>query len=94
MLIGEELQKSGIDPNLANQFVEWCRNDLQLNIIGLMCIPPVDKDSEFFFKKIRCLCDELKLEHASMGMTNDYVSAIQNGATFIRVGTGIFGARD
>ena len=92
--IGEESQKSVIEPNLVNQFVKWCSCDLKLNIIGLMCIPPIDKHPNFFFKKIRCLCDELKLEHASMGMSNDYISAIQNGATFIRVGTGIFGARD
>ena len=92
--IGEEQQKSGVEPSLVNQFVKWCTYDLGLNIIGLMCIPPIDKDPNLFFKKIRCLCDELKLEHASMGMTSDYFSAIQHGATFIRVGTGIFGARD
>ncbi len=92
--IGEELQKSGIKFNLAKQFVEWCSNDLQLNIVGLMCIPPIDKVPGPFFKKIRCLCDELKLPHASMGMTSDYISAIEHGSTFIRVGTGIFGERD
>lgn len=92
--IGEELQKSGIELNLAKQFVKWCSNDLQLNIIGLMCIPPINKAPDSFFKKIRCLCDELKLEHASMGMTSDYISAIQHGSTFVRIGTGIFGERD
>ena len=92
--IGEESQKSGIEPNLVNQFVKWCTYDLKLNVVGLMCIPPINKDPDFFFKKIRYLCNEMNLEHASMGMTSDYVSAIKHGATFIRVGTGIFGARD
>ena len=58
-----------------------------------MCIPPINKAPDSFFKKIRCLCDELKLEHASMGMTSDYISAIQHGSTFVRIGTGIFGER-
>ena len=92
--IGGEKQKSGIEEGLAKQFIQWCSNDLSLNIIGLMCIPPLDQPPEPFFKRLRSLCDQFDLKHASMGMTNDFKSAIDHGATFIRVGTGIFGKRD
>ena len=92
--IGDEKQKSGIEENLAQQFFKWCSNDLKLNIIGLMCIPPFGEPPEPFFKKLRNLCDQLNLKHASMGMSNDFESAIEHGATFIRVGTGIFGERN
>ncbi len=91
--IGDEKQKSGIEENLAQQFFKWCSNDLKLNIIGLMCIPPFGEPPEPFFKKLRNLCDQLNLKHASMGMSNDFESAIEHGATFIRVGTRIFGER-
>ena len=92
--IGDEKQKSGIEENLAQQFFRWCSNDLKLNIIGLMCIPPFGEPPEPFFKRLRNLCDQLNLKHASMGMSNDFESAIEHGATFIRVGTGIFGKRN
>ena len=92
--IGDEKQKSGIEENLAKQFFKWCSNDLKLNIIGLMCIPPFGEPPEPFFKKLRNLCDQLNLKHASMGMSNDFESAIEHGATFIRVGTRIFGERN
>ena len=92
--IGDEKQKSGIEENLVQQFFRWCSNDLKLNIIGLMCIPPFGEPPEPFFKRLRNLCDQLNLKHASMGMSNDFESAIEHGATFIRVGTGIFGKRN
>ena len=92
--IGDEKQKSGIEENLVQQFFRWCSNDLKLNIIGLMCIPPFGEPPEPFFKRLRNLCDQLNLKHASMGMSNDFESAIEHGATFIRVGTGIFGERN
>ncbi len=92
--IGGEKQKSGIEENLAQQFFKWCSNDLKLNIIGLMCIPPLGEPPAPFFKKLRNLCDQLNLMHASMGMSNDFESAIEHGATFVRVGTGIFGERN
>ncbi len=92
--IGGEKQKSGVEENLAEQFFQWCSNDLNLKIIGLMCIPPLDQPPEPFFRRLRSMCDRLNLKHASMGMTNDFKSAIEHGATFIRVGTGIFGKRD
>jgi len=92
--IGGEKQKSGIGEELAQQFFEWCSNDLKLNIIGLMCIPPFGQPPKPFFKRLRNMCDQLNLTHASMGMSNDFESAIDHGATFIRVGTGIFGQRN
>ena len=92
--IGDEKQKSGISENLTEQFFKWCSKDLKLNIIGLMCIPPFGQPPEPFFKRLRNLCDRLNLKHASMGMTNDFKAAIDHGATFIRVGTGIFGERN
>ena len=92
--IGKEKQKSGIEENLVKQFFQWCSNDLNLKIIGLMCIPPLDQPPEPFFRRLRSMCDRLNLKHASMGMTNDFKSAIEHGATFIRVGTGIFGERN
>ena len=91
--IGDEKQKSGIEENLVQQFFKWCSNDLKLNIIGLMCIPPFGEPPEPYFKRLRKLCDQLNLKHASMGMSNDFESAIEHGATFIRVGTRIFGKR-
>ena len=91
--IGDEKQKSGIEENLVQQFFKWCSNDLKLNIMGLMCIPPFGEPPEPFFKRLRKLCDQLNLKHASMGMSNDFESAIEHGATFIRVGTRIFGKR-
>ena len=91
--IGDEKQKSGIEENLVQQFFKWCSNDLNLNIMGLMCIPPFGEPPEPFFKRLRKLCDQLNLKHASMGMSNDFDSAIEHGATFIRVGTKIFGKR-
>tara|TARA_B100000683_G_scaffold209_1_gene224 strand:+ start:148 stop:825 length:678 start_codon:yes stop_codon:yes gene_type:complete len=92
--IGDEKQKSGIEEKLAQQFFKWCSNDLKLNIMGLMCIPPFGEPPEPFFKRLRKLCDQLNLKHASMGMSNDFESAIEHGATFIRVGTRIFGKRN
>ena len=92
--IGNEKQKSGIEESLAQQFFKWCSNDLKLNIIGLMCIPPFGEPPEPYFKRLRKLCDQLNLKHASMGMSNDFESAIKHGATFIRIGTGIFGERN
>ena len=92
--IGNEIQKSGVNIEHTKDFVEWCTKDLKLKIIGLMCIPPVSKEPSNFFIQTRKLCDELNLKHASMGMTSDFQKAIQNGSTFIRVGSGIFGSRN
>jgi len=92
--IGNEDQKSGVEVNYTKEFVKWCINDLNLNVNGLMCIPPIYGKAEVYFKELKRLCNDSNLEHASMGMTGDYGEAIRCGATFVRIGTGIFGGRD
>ena len=91
--IGEEPQKSGIEVSNLKNFYEKCVEEFKLNIIGLMCIPPFDKDSKAYFIKMRQLSEDLDLKNISMGMSDDYMEAIKQGSTFIRVGSKIFGAR-
>jgi len=91
--IGEEPQKSGIEVGDVENFYKKCVEEFKLNIIGLMSIPPFDKDSEPFFIKMKELSKDLNLKEISMGMSNDYMNAIKQGSTFIRVGSKIFGAR-
>ncbi len=91
--IGEEAQKGGIEINDLENFYKRCIEDFKLNIIGLMCIPPFDKDSKTYFVKMRELSENLNLKDISMGMSYDYMEAIKQGSTFIRVGSKIFGAR-
>jgi len=88
--IGNEPQKNGITVDKVDQFTKYCINDLKLNIIGLMCIPPVDGNSNQYFKNLADLAKVNNLKELSMGMSNDYECAIKNGATFIRVGSKIF----
>ena len=88
--IGNEPQKSGIHVDQLNKFIQYCINELSLNIIGLMCIPPVEDDPTLHFKRLAELAKENNLNELSMGMSNDYQSAIKNGSTFIRVGSKIF----
>ena len=88
--IGNEPQKNGIALDRLNQFVKYCINDLKLNIIGLMCIPPLEIDRSEYFIKLADLAKENNLNELSMGMSNDYEYAIKNGATFVRVGSKIF----
>ena len=88
--VGNESQKSGIALDKVNQFIKYCINDLKLNIIGLMCIPPADEDPSQYFKNLAESAKANSLIELSMGMSNDYECAINNGATFIRVGSKIF----
>ena len=88
--IGNEPQKNGITVDKVDQFTKYCISDLKLNIVGLMCIPPVNGDSNQYFKKLADLAKANNLKELSMGMSNDYECAIKNGATFIRVGSKIF----
>ena len=88
--VGNEPQKSGISPDKVNQFIKYCINDLKLNIIGLMCIPPAEEDPSQYFKNLAESAKANSLTELSMGMSNDYECAINNGATFIRVGSKIF----
>ncbi len=91
--IGEEPQKAGIVPALLGEFVLECRDRYALPIVGLMCIPPVDKPPEPYFVRLRELAASHALTQLSMGMSGDFEAAIVCGATTVRVGTAIFGAR-
>jgi pyridoxal phosphate enzyme (YggS family) len=88
--LGEENQKSGILKHDLPRFVNYFKNDLKLNIVGLMCLPPIDQNSEKYFKELKQLASDNNLIELSMGMSNDYISAINNGSTFVRIGSGIF----
>ena len=91
--IGEEYQKGGIEVSDLENFYKKCVDEFKLNIIGLMCIPPFDKESKPYFIKMRELSKNLDLKDISMGMSDDYLEAIKQGSTFIRVGSKIFGSR-
>ena len=90
--IGNEVQKSGIDPNKLKSFYKHCL-DKDLDVIGTMCLPPISEDPEKYFMRMNYLNKNLGLKELSMGMSADYISAIENNATFIRVGSKIFGER-
>ena len=90
--IGNEDQKSGIEPDKLNSFYKYCI-DINLDIIGTMCLPPISEDPEKYFMRMNYLNKNLGLKELSMGMSADYISAIENNATFIRVGSKIFGER-
>ena len=92
--LGEESQKNGIDPKNIYQFVNYCRNNLSLNIIGLMCLPPINKNPEKYFLLLNQLRDQVNLRHLSMGMSNDYQIATKCGSTFLRIGSKILGERN
>jgi pyridoxal phosphate enzyme (YggS family) len=89
--IANEPQKNGIAVNKVSEFVKYCNYDLKLNVIGLMCIPPVQLDPSKYFKSLAEIAKANNLNELSMGMSSDYECAIQNGATFIRIGNKIFG---
>ena len=91
--IGEEKQKSGISILALNDLYTYCTQRLSLNIIGLMCLPENNSDSNKHFKILQDLSKQLGLKDLSMGMSNDYISAINYGATYVRLGTSIFGDR-
>ena len=91
--IGKEKQKSGIDVNYLNEFYSVCVNEFKLNIIGLMCLPPNDDNSNFYFKEMQKLNKTLGLSELSLGMSNDYLKAINYGSTYVRIGSKIFGNR-
>jgi pyridoxal phosphate enzyme (YggS family) len=90
---GLEQQKAGIEPDNLYEFIKTIRKSMSLNIVGLMCIPPINDVPEKHFKFLKKLADENGLPELSMGMSSDYKAAIKSGATYIRVGTAIFGSR-
>ena len=92
--IAKEPQKSGIVFNELNNFYNYCTKDLSLNVIGLMCMPPADSNSQEYFKKIKNTAEQLNLEDLSIGMSSDYEQAILSGSTYLRLGTAILGERN
>ena len=91
---GEEEQKSGVLPDEADAFIVQCRDEFGLNIIGLMCIPPQDEEPAMHFALLRTIAARNSLPRLSMGMSGDFEEAVAFGATSVRVGSAIFGARD
>ncbi|WP_420548481.1 YggS family pyridoxal phosphate-dependent enzyme [Curvivirga sp.] len=91
---GNEPQKAGILPDEADDFIKTCREDLNLPIVGLMCIPPVDEEAGLHFAYLKKIADRNGLKELSMGMSGDYEAAVGFGATYVRVGSAIFGKRD
>ena len=92
--IGNEMQKNGIEIENLKNFYNECVNTFELDIVGLMCIPPNNDDLKNYFLKMKNLLNEIKLEELSMGMSKDFMEASKNGATFIRIGSKIFGIRN
>jgi len=90
--IGLEEQKSGVDINKIEELLNFCK-ELKLDVIGLMCIPPINKDSSKYFQKMSLLKNDFNLQQLSMGMSSDYLDAIKNNATYLRIGSSIFGKR-
>ena len=91
--IGNETQKSGVNKNNLNDFYEQCQN-LDLNIVGTMCLPPVNLDPRFFFSEMKKINSNLNLNELSMGMSSDYIDAIEFNSTYLRIGSNIFGKRN
>jgi len=91
--IGNEIQKSGIPVSELEAFYNYCVNEINLKILGLMIIPPVDENAEKYFKSLAEINKTLALEHTSMGMSSDYIEAVKYGSTFVRIGSSIFGSR-
>ena len=91
--IGKEDQKSGINEGYLEEFYKKCISEFNLDIVGLMCLPPNNSDSSDYFLKMKDLAKKHNLKELSMGMSNDYLEAVKHGATFVRVGSAIFGNR-
>ena len=90
--IGNEDQKSGINEDNLIEFYSYCK-EIHLDIIGLMCLPPVNLNPSQYFNKMNLLNKSIELNHLSMGMSSDYLVAAKNFATYLRIGTNIFGIR-
>ena len=90
--IGNEVQKFGVDKLSVAELYSYCKT-LNLDVVGLMCIPPLNESSEIFFKEMKELNKKFNFEELSMGMSSDYLSAIKNSATYVRIGSSIFGER-
>ena len=91
--IGNELQKSGVSINEVENFYNYCTNEIKLNILGLMILPPNDQNSKKYFETLNNLNLSLGMRELSMGMSSDYQDAIKFNSTFVRIGSSIFGSR-
>ena len=91
--IGNEEQKSGINKDCLSDLYLYCKN-LNLDVVGIMCIPPADEKSETYFKEMASLTKKLNLKELSMGMSADYIEAAKNSSTYLRIGSNIFGKRN
>ena len=92
--LANEPQKSGVLLEELDDFYEYCVKNLSLNIIGLMCLPPNDLQSNEYFKLLKERADKLNLKNLSMGMSSDFEHAIKHGSTYLRLGTAILGERN
>tara|TARA_B100000029_G_scaffold254717_1_gene251524 strand:+ start:1575 stop:2246 length:672 start_codon:yes stop_codon:yes gene_type:complete len=92
--VGDESQKAGIPLDSAKDFLKYCSNEIKLNVIGLMIIPPNDNNPDKYFEKVSKLNSNLGLKHLSMGMSSDYEVAVKFGSTFLRIGSAILGERN
>ena len=90
--VGNEDQKSGISKSNVIELYNYCKK-IELDVVGLMCIPPFDEDAQKYFKEMKNLNDKIGLSELSMGMSSDYLSAVKYGSTFLRIGSNIFGKR-
>ena len=91
--LADEKHKSGVMLNELNHFYNYCTKELSLNVIGLMCLPPIDSNSQEYFKLLKKTAEQLNLKELSMGMSSDFEEAILNGSTYLRLGTLILGKR-
>ena len=92
--IGNEEQKNGVLVEDLEEFLNSCKQNYDLNIIGLMCLPPVDTDPTIYFDKMEKALNDLSLNELSMGMSSDYLTAIEYSASYLRIGSSIFGSSD
>ena len=90
--VGNEDQKSGISKTNVIELYNYCKK-IELDVVGLMCIPPFGEDTEKYFKEMKNLKDEIGLSELSMGMSSDYINAAESGSTYLRIGSNIFGKR-
>ena len=90
--IGNEEQKSGVKVNQIDDLIMFSKQ-LNLSVIGLMCIPPANKEPDKYFKEINLLNKKFNLQEISMGMSSDYLKAVENSSTYLRIGSSIFGQR-
>jgi len=92
--IGNEEQKNGIDEGDLEEFYKKCVNEFELDIVGLMCLPPKGDSTKEYFVKMKNLAQKINIKELSMGMSNDYLDAAKHGATYLRIGSKVFGNRN